>query len=230
MSSTPDHRFRYVQGALQGRDGFPEEPRMQQLYALLSGSEAAATIRYAYDLYNNLEHRIAVDAFFLASTPRDLISTTLAIPVEVLDVYSYLFMDVSVFRNKLEILTYAKDYAGGAHAKEMMRTAATVGSEYLLWMYGNPDTETVDSRYIVRRVMVDSYFRGLAHKGNPLTSAMAKEAKSWLSMSISNAALIEKIDPRTAKAAVNELRIAIEGKDTTVAPEQAPVPIEEILH
>lgn len=229
MLRQPDHRFLRTKEALTGASPRPEEPRMLSLLEILEGTESTTPVRYAFDLYQNAEHRMVLDAFFLAMTPKDLITDTLNIPAEVLEAYGHLFMDMSVFRNRLEILTFAKDYPGTPYAKEMIRTAVTVGYDYLLWAYGNPNMDAVDSRHIVRKVMVDSFFRGLAHKGNALTSAMAKEAKGWLSMSVSNAALIEKIDPRTAKAAVNELKIAIEGKDSTLSTERAPVPVDEIL-
>jgi hypothetical protein len=207
---------------------------MMGLHVALKDKQQGTTVEtaesYAYELYQNLEHRMVLDAFLLASCPYSLISETLGIGENVLEAYAQLFMDMSVFRNKLEIISYAKDYPGGPYAKEMIRTAVTVGYDYLLWVYGNTDEDTVDSRFIVRKTMIDAFFRGRAHKGNSLTSPMAKEAKAWAAMAVSNAALIEKIDPRTTKAAVNELRIAIEGKDSTLPPDKAPVPAEEILH
>jgi hypothetical protein len=228
---SPGHRYALVKEALAGTQPRPDDYRMRQLLEILEGSATETpTIRYAFDLFKDAEHRTVLDAFMLARCPTSLISTALEIPVEVIDAYAHLFMDMSVFRNKLEVLSYAKDYPGGPYAREMTRTAVTVGYEYLLWTYGNPTEDVVDSRYIVRKTMIDAFFRGQAHKGNALTSAMAKEAKAWTGMAVANAALIEKIDPRTAKAAVNELRIAIEGKDSTLTPDTAPVPVEDILH
>jgi hypothetical protein len=239
MHRPPDHRFLVVQTLIEKNSPVPSDwavPTHQHMLGLyvalrdkLSG-DASTTESYAYELYQNLEHRMVLDAFLLANCPYSLISQTLGIGENVIEAYAQLFMDMFVFRNKLEVISYAKDYPGGPYAKEMIRTAVTVGYDYLLWVYGNTDEETVDSRFIVRKTMIDAFFRGRAHKGNGLTSAMAKEAKSWAAMAVSNAALIEKIDPRTTKAAVNELRIAIEGKDSTLAPDKAPVPAEDILH
>lgn len=233
MIRPPDHRFRAVEAALASAAPPPEDLLMRGLLIALANKSTATDLNpesYAYELYSNLEHRMVLDAFLLSHCPLSLVAKTLTIGEDVLETYAHLFMDMSVFRNKLEVLTYAKDYPGGPYAKEMIRTAVTVGYEYLLWAYGNPDEDTVDSRFIVRKTMIDAFFRGQAHKGNSLTSAMAKEAKAWTQMAVSNAALIEKIDPRTTKAAVNELRIAIDGKDSTLPPDKAPVPVEEILH
>lgn len=230
MSNSPNHRFLLAQEAFASKLNRPTDTRMLELLECLEGTRSSGLVSYAYDLYSNLEHRVVLDAFLLSHCPQDMIQKTLNIPVDVIETYVYLFMDLDVFRNKLEILSFAKEYPGGPYAKEMMRTAVTVGYEYLLWAYGNPDEDVVDPRFIVRKTMIDAFFRGQAHKGNALTSAMTKEAKAWMNMSVSQAALLEKIDPRTAKAAVNELKIAIEGNDSTVSADNAPVPVEDILH
>jgi hypothetical protein len=49
-------------------------------------------------------------------------------------------------------------------------------------------------------------------------------------MAIRNAELLEKIDPRATRAAYDELRIALEAKDDTLAPSAAPVPLDQVLH
>jgi hypothetical protein len=186
-------------------------------------------VAYAADLYENADHRPVVDAFFLARTAMDEISRVLSIPPAVLEVYRYLFMDMSVFRNKLEVISYARDYEGSPYGKELVHTAVSVGPTYLRWAYGDGGGE-LDTRFVIRKTMIDAYFRGLAHKGNALSSNTAKEALKWWSTAIRNAESLEKIDPHTTKEAVDELRMALEAKDDTLKPEQAPVPISDILH
>jgi hypothetical protein len=70
----------------------------------------------------------------------------------------------------------------------------------------------------------------MAHKGNALTSNMAKEAQKWWATAIRNAEILERIDPHTERAAAEELRIALEGRDETLKAEQSPVPVQNILH
>jgi hypothetical protein len=230
VAEDPRHRFSRVSGLVEQAAPAPEPPLEAALYELLStGTCSDGSVTYAYDLYQIETHRAAIDAFTLAKVETAQVSTTLEIPVEVVRTYQHLFMDTTAFRNRLELTSYAAEYQGNAYGVELVRTAVVVGLEYLLWAFGTP-TENIDNRVVVRRTMIDAFFRGMAHKGNPVTSATAKEALKWWSTAISNAQVLEKIDPRSARSAFDDLRIALEKKDSTCSVEQAPVPVSEILH
>jgi len=224
----PNHRYLAVKEALSGGVEIGD-PRMAALAEIFSGRTCSRSdVAYAHDLYTHPEHRAVIDAFFLARTDVQTTSSLLEIPQDVLAAYGHLFLDMQVFRNKLDVWSYAASYNGSDYAKEIVRTAVQVGQPYLHWLYGA--TNQIDNRLVVRRTMEDAFFRGMAHKGNSLTSGMSKEALKWWGVSINNAVLLEKIDPQTTKSAVNELEIALEQRDETLTPEQAPVPLEEILH
>jgi hypothetical protein len=187
-----------------------------------------AVAAYAYDLYQDQQHRTILDAFILAEVPPQTTSRVLVIPSDVLQFYTEMFFDISVFRNRLEKISYASNYDGDAWGAELLRTGVMVGAEYLVWTYGGQ--ETLDTRAVVRHTMIDAFFRGMSHKGNSLTSGVAKEAQKWWATAIKNAEILEKMDPQAAKQAYEELRIALEGADETVPAEKAPVPIDDILH
>lgn len=230
MSRLPQHRYYTVKDSLgQAVPPFDSE-LMLSLRAVLQHKPATVPeAEYAYDIYRVASHRAALDAFTLSKTPLDITATALEIPEAVLSAYRTLFMDTSVFRNKLELMTYAAEYEGDEYGCELVRTGVSVGSEYLLWAYGAQSAE-IDTRHVVRRTMLDSFFRGMAHKGNSLTSNVAKESQKWWSTAIRNAEILEKMDPRTQQSAFEELRIALEGRDDTLRTEQSPVPVEDILH
>jgi hypothetical protein len=225
----PRHRYLGVVEAVAEAASIPAEPLEAALYVLLSTGACDDTqVSYAYDIFQKPEHRAALDAFLLARIPADQTATTLEIPQAVIEVYRHLFMDVAVFRNRLEIQSYAAAYDGEEYGRELVRAAVMLGLEYLLWAFGKPDAN-LDNRSVVRRTMVDAFMRGMAHKGNAITSATAKEAQKWWSTAIRNAQILEEIDPRTARSAYDELKMALEKKDDTLTVEQSPVPIGEIL-
>lgn len=199
------------------------------LYAVLTnGTPVEEKVKYAYELFLNEEHRAVLDAFLLSDAPHDVVSRVLSIPSDVLSAYSYLFFDSTMFRNRLEKISYASSYDGNAYAKELLRTGVMVGSDYLVWTYGGK--EEVDARRVVRHTMVDSFFRGMSHKGNSLTSNVTREAQKWWATAIKNAEILERIDPRATKQAYEELKIALEGVDETTSADKSPVPLEDILH
>lgn len=225
---SPRHRYFTTRDLVANGSSAPSDAVMAQLFELLSGRPCAVDVRYAWELFQEETHRPVLDAFLLAKAPFDLIEKTLGVAQAALTVYAHLFMDCAVVRNRLEALSFASSYEGPDHGRDLLRTVVTVGLEYLLWAHGgNVD---IDPRAVVRRTMTDAYFRGLAHRGNAVTTATAKEAQKWWRMAIQNAQLLEKIDPRATRAAYEELRIALEAKDETLAVDKGPVSVDEMLH
>lgn len=225
-----DARYRDVHQRVRGGLNRPADPLCADLYDLLaSGSTDNDAVVDAYDLYMAADHRAAMDAFSLAEATPELIRAALRVPEKVTAAYAHLFMDCSSFRNNLEKISYARDYPGDAYTKEMMRSAITAGLDYLLWAFGAPHVE-VDARRVIRQTMAESYYRGMAHRGQSISSAQAREAHRWWGTAVRNAELLEKVDPRAEKQALEEIRIALEKYDDTHTASSSPVPPGEILH
>lgn len=231
MEQRPDYRLQVVREAVDQAAPAPTESLSAALYALLKGDPCPhPAVEYAWDLYNVPNHRAALDAFLLAGVEVSRISSVLEIQEGVVATYRDFFMDTSVFRNRLERMSYAQNYEGDAHGQELVRAAVTVGLEYLLWAFGAPDRDRLDNKEVVRRTMIDSFMRGLAHKGNAVTSATAKEALKWWGTAIRNAQILEDIDPKATRQAYEELRMALEKHDPTYTVETSPVKPEDVLH
>lgn len=226
--ASPRHRFEAVLAA--SRAGLPPTGELElALYGLMTKTGTPDQwASYAYDLYLDAHHRAVLDAFILSGAEPGTVSKVLDIPPLALLAYQYLFFDVSAFRNRLEKISYASNQTGDAFAGELLKTGVMVGPDYLLWTYGGANA--VATRDVVRHTMIDSFFRGMSHKGNSLTSGVAKESQKWWATAIRNAEILEKMDPQASKQAYEELRIALEGSDETTSVEKSPVPLEDILH
>lgn len=229
--ASPRHRFEAVRNAVNSPPA-PTGDLEEALFLIISGNPQKAhvnqTVEYAYDLYLNSSHRCVLDAFILAEADRPTVSKILSIPLSVLMAYEYLFFDTTTLRNRLEKISYASNYDGDAYATELLKTGIMVGPQYLIWTYGG--REEIDTRVIVRHTMVDAFYRGMSHKGNNLTSGVARESQKWWATAIRNAEILEKMDPQASKQAYEELRIALEGIDETTPTDKSPVPLEDILH
>jgi hypothetical protein len=225
---SPRHRFEAVLAA--SRAGVAPVGELElALYGLMTKTGTTDEwAEYAYDLYLDAHHRAVLDAFILAGAEPGTVAKVLGIPPLALLAYQYLFFDVSTFRNRLEKISYASNYTGDSFAAELLKTGVMVGPDYLLWTYGGADS--VETRDVVRHTMIDAFFRGMSHKGNSLTSGVAKESQKWWATAIRNAEILEKMDPQASKQAYEELRIALEGADDTTPVEKSPVPLEDILH
>jgi hypothetical protein len=230
MGPDPRHRFTLIAAAVDLDLPAPTDPLEAALHELLrSGACPTPEVGYAYDLFRVENHRAAVDAFLLARVDLPTISATLEIPVPVIQAYHHLFLDTEVFRNRLELTTFASSYEGSTYAAELVRTAIVAGLDYLLWAFGQPSAD-IDNRVVVRRTMVDAFFRGMAHKGNPVTSPTAKEALRWWDTAVGNAQTLEKLDPRAARSTFEELRLVLAKEDETISADASPVPLNDIIH
>ncbi len=227
--TSPRHRFEAVLETVKASLPVPEGELEAALYGRMKGQFGLNhTVEYAYELYLDTQHRAALDAFLLANADRQTMAQVLSIPISVLMAYEYLFFDPTAFRNRLEKISYASSYSGDIYATELLKTGIMVGAEYLIWTYGGETA--LATRDVVRHTMIDAFYRGMAHKGNSLTSGVAKEAQRWWATAIRNAEILEKMDPQASKQAYEELRIALEPTDKTTPAEKSPVPLDEIMH
>jgi len=227
--ASPRHRFESVLASVKTATPPPPGDFELALHGLITRTGTPdPLVEYAYDLYLDTQHRAVLDAFVLSGADRAVMSSVLGIPALVILAYEYLFFDVTAFRNRLEKISYASNYDGDAYAGELLKTGIMVGAEYLIWTYGGQ--QSVDTRVVVRRTMIDAFYRGMSHRGNSLTSSVAKESQKWWATAIRNAEILEKMDPQATKQAYEELRIALEGVDETISVEKSPVLLDDIFH
>lgn len=225
---TPDARYVRVK-ELVSEGKLPSDDIEAALYRHLTEKGVRNDAGDAYDIYMESEHRAVLEAFLIAGSTSSLIEKVLQIPSSTTAAYQHLFFDQSSFRNRLELLGYATEFDGSNHAREVLRASVTVGLEYLLWVYGGANVQ-VDSRQVIRHTMAEAYYRGMAHRGNSITSGVAKESQKWWATAVRNAELLEKIDPRAEKQAFEEIRIQLEKHDDTFTPDDAPVDPADIMH
>lgn len=233
MPIAPDHRFLEVEESVaKGLTRF-DDPLCAELAEILRGNNAQSDVVYAYELYVEETHRQAMDAFTLAQSPLDVFTAVFEIPIPIVQVYQHLFMDMSVFRDRLDRLAYAanyqKLYACEDHVAERMRSAVTAGPDYLRWQYASPNPQ-MDPRKIVRESMMDSFYRSMAHKGNALVSGVTKEAVKWMQNSVKYARALEELEPQTAKAGADQLKIALLAPDVSYSAPTQNINSADILH
>ena len=229
MLCRPDHRSRTVRETLQYPEPASFDRPMQQFrLALLDAPNVESDVRDAYDLHEHMTHRGILDAFLLIKTPLDEIALVFEIRSEVLAIYQHLFMDITAFRNKLELRSYALEYPGTDYTKEIVRTAMIAGTDYLLWTYGGGKGPMPQA--VIHQVMTDAYYRGMSHRGNAASSTTAKEALRWWSQAVHNAETLEKFNPSNKESAVTDLSIALASRDETMHIDDKQIIRENILH
>lgn len=241
MTRLPNHRLLAVREAQRDKTPLPPDPRMQGLLRwFLNKPDAPPDVVDAYMLYKDHEHRVILDAFFLARAPEELIARIFEIDPAVVSAYGYLFMDMSVFRNRLEIRSYSVHYNNDGDGRDITCLATGVGLEYLIWAYGNQPTLTSEvvssgvlspgTTEITRRTMTESFYKGMAHRGNSVVSSVAKEALKWWQQAVHNVAILEKLDPEGKQTGNDAVALALESRDETLGTTQLPVSRDKIEH
>jgi len=239
----PNPRHRYEDLARKARA--PETEFERSLYVLLHGAEELnkavplrtwdtnqivdPSVQYPYGIFCTPEIRSVLEAFLIASDDNAQICDALAMPAEEIDIYRTLFFDTSTFRTDLELIIFLQGISNEEDYKKLYKIAFHQGLGALRWHFcrnkGQVAPETV-----VRSIMTDSYYRSLEHRGQAVTSKVAKEA-SRLARTAMDCARVLLTD-NGGNTDAEDLRIRFEQarKNRTIEQHQHANPDEKILH
>lgn len=186
---------------------------------------------YACDLAFNQDDKDILVAFFLSGATTDEISKSLGIPESVLIIFQKLVIDPSVFRNKLEMLRYARDYRQrateqGAKLIELGMSQGPFGLMYH-FLHGHEELP-VDTKAYARSMMQQAFYFGLMSRGNNIRSSVSKESLRWLAAT-SN--LMKDYDRMLGDSHdSSEALLEIEKRKMTYTPDELGVNVEDFLH
>ncbi len=187
MRCDPNHRWKAVQAALL--DGaIPTDSLVRRVYNVMSGKETDNNIMYAVNLIEEQPDRDAIVAYLLSGATTEEISKSLWIhPVGVVDIFSELWLDTSVFRDKLEHLRYSEYYLDHVCPKDdernqsLIRQGISQGPKALdLWWKRARDTVTIERGDLTDTILRIAFVNAMAAKEVSVTSPVAREAHKWV--------------------------------------------------
>jgi len=214
------------------------------LYVLLHGSDALSKavphrpwvdsseidpcVQYAYGIFCTPEIRAVLEAFLIASNNNAYVGDAITMPAEEVNVYRELFFDTATFRTDLELIVFLQGISEENPSKALYKIAFHQGLGALRWHFCR-DKGQVSPEVVMRSVMTDSYYRSLEHRGQQVTSRVAKEA-SRLARTAMDCARVLLTD-QTGNTDAEDLRIKFEQarKNRTIEQLQQVNP-SEILH
>lgn len=225
--------FHIVDEATRDVEGEAKAKRdtAKELAAVMRGEIKDTELNYAWDLYKDAYIRTIVNSLFLSGAGYDVMARATEIPATVLGLYGQYIFDLSVFRNRLERISFVNTYRQYVTDEEgqFLQAAITCGTDYVVWLInGDPRHPPKE---VLNVVMMDGFFRSQAHRSAPLTSELAKQARGWLQDAQRAAVNLQKLDPKDDEDALRELVMTLSFKDDTTneAHVEAPRP-EDILH
>lgn len=226
----PHHRIIAAQRAIEeGKK--PKDSKVADIIAALQrGKNAKPALVYALNKFLDPYQRAVLDAFCVGRASVEEIHEATEIPFEAISAYMEYIFDSSVFDDGLERISWVRNLQKYiAHDElQLLQAALTVGVKYLTWLLtGRGKFSPAE---VLRHTMNDAMMRGMAHRGAPLDSAVAKEAHQWIRTAERLARAVNQIDPQDAEEAEKQLRIALSYEDDTVNEETSGIEPGNILH
>lgn len=226
----PDARWKEFLRAVQTQIA-PTDPLALLAYSVYCRTEDDAVVEYACDLARNRDDRDVLVAFCLSGAEAEETSKSLRIPIEVLAVFEKLVIDMSTFRNKLDLLRYAQHYRTMATEKgsDLIELGVVQGPFALMhhFIHGHEEL-VVDAKMYARSMMQQSFYFGMLSRGNTIKSNVAKESLRWLS---ATASLLKDYDRILGDSHdSDEPLLEIVKRQSTKTPEELNITKGEILH
>ena len=235
MLPVPNHRWRRVVAAVAAKTP-PADPFLLSVYNVITGTTKDDTISYALDLINEPQDRDSIVAFLLGGATYEGVATTLWIEsVATVEIFAQLYMDSSVFRNKLEHLRYCEYYLESICPEDDERNQALIrqgishGPKSLeLWFKRAGDVVHVSKEDITNAVLQMAFTNALAAKDVSVISPIAKESHRWVKTALDAITARDEHDRDTSDEL--DAILAIEKHLAAKSPEAAGIVPEEIMH
>jgi hypothetical protein len=223
----PDWRWRQVRKAFVDKVP-PEDSFLNKVYSVMCGEKQDIIISYAVELIENPAHSNSIVAYFLSRAIIPQISRGLGIPENVLEIFAALCMDLSVFRNKLEIRDYTQYYIECCCVDETHRREVQVGytnGAIALDFSWNPEEASVTEKQVTRAALALSYTKMIIARDAPLLSPVCKEGLKWANFALKAAPVHTNIPDKNAEetdalAAIERHRSAKKIQQLGVDPDQ----------
>lgn len=227
----PDRKWRKLLKSIEDNVP-PADLGLAHIYAVINGTDTDENVEYALDLIREPLVRDRVVAYLLSGATMPEISSSLWIPIEILDLFQDLVVNRQEFRHKLELHMYAQRYIeeiGSEGCDEWIRLGLEVGPTALIFkhIHGHEDLP-VDSRMITREVIQQAFHIGKIARANPIGSTATKEAFKWMGAAARFASTYDKqgMDDGTETEAI----ASIERRKMTNTPDEVDIAPEDIIH
>lgn len=170
---------------------------------LLGNTDAVPyEITYAFDTYLNPYKREVVEAFIIAGADAKHIHEVLRIPVEVMEVYLEVFFDVNVFRDRLDLESYVREYPRDhdeGYGADLKLSALDKGLHWISVKFGRHEYD-VPAAAALKETIGQAYYYAKEGHNAKLTSLEAREARQWASSLTGNLKAKPDIIDTTANA------------------------------
>lgn len=220
-SRNPRHRF----DAIRASSVPPEHSIELALWHALRGTGTDPAVVRALEIYEGVDERETMQAWFIAYATDAQIQQTLRVSEDVTHAYRLLFFDITVFRDELDVIRWVREYAdaGTDYGAQLLQNAVLMGPDYLAWLYSR-GVVTLDPEAVKKHVMADAFFRGRQNRHHAMTSKEAQVSHAFMTTAFRASESLG-----TSNIDMNQILIKLRYRDMT-EPVDAVAQHEEILH
>jgi hypothetical protein len=190
----PDQNWKLVQKCLEEKTP-PEDPDLLEVYNHLAGIEESSRVGYVLRKWREPDYRDVLVAFFLSGATPEFVANVFECNekpiVEALGLFEKLFIDMTVFDDRLEQLCYCDYYLENLCDKTMEKNQAIVreavkhGHRTLAsWFCRGSFEHQLKREEIADSLLLIAYTQALAGRDAPILSNVAKEAHKWVKTTI----------------------------------------------
>lgn len=227
----PHHRITAAQKALKSGKEITDTKIRELAAALKNAKNAKPALKYALSKFLVPYERTVMDALFLGGATPDEVFEATEIPPDAIQAYGDYIFDRTVFRDRLERITWVKQMTEVIKPSEaqILMTVMSVGVRYLVWYLTGRGKYTPAE--VLRFSMNDAFMRGMgASRVAPLDSEAGREAHNWIRTAERLAKTVHQVDPQENEEAQKQLLIALNHRDDTGNEQTTGIPAEKILH
>lgn len=209
----PRHKLEELTRQVKAGTFASSDPVEFALASILQGDfSVPEDVKYAYSIYMNHYKRVILEAFVLARASIEEIESVLAIRADVVKMYTQVFFDPDVFKDRLDLEAYVRSYPddpnGDTFGREVMTAAVEMGLHYLASSFARSDYE-VPPDAALKELIGQSYRFSKVPFGSRLDSDHVKEARQWSSTLINSIRTLPDV-LETNQSHREELRIRLE--------------------
>lgn len=229
----PDWRWKKVVEATENKTP-PLDPFLRHVYQVCIGELQDQALHHCIDTITTPEEKDTLVAYFLSGESTEKIASGLWMDYEKVRYFGQLMIDMSYFRDKLEIFRYADYYLNNVcteDKKPYIRTAVDIGPEALHHLHQlGAEASAISADTFRSGALALAYHHMIKSRGQSITSPISNAALKYMT---AGTKLIKVLDETkdeeitgwtTAKLAIEERRVEMTVDKLDLGPE------DEVFH
>ena len=219
------------------RKALPKDYTQYQIALVLAHREesepaiAISCVRKAILMDTIPSCRAMLRGLLMSGESLNIVASIIGETLDLVECYSELFFDISVFLNDLIRVAYIRNMPSESEdekfEKQLLSWGHYLGSQYIAWKIGAGNKANMLPSEAVRKVLDNSVWRSAEHALADIESGRSKESRAWVPQVLKSAELLNTLETTAGmENALAGLKIKLSGKDDTLSKEDLEMEIK----